>query len=161
MILSKDFSGYKGKALNFLKNAEAEIGDIIRITKNKESWQGILIPRSESGDENHIVIKMQSGYNVGILIDSKTNIKRIGPGVKPTFTPPPLPKQNKKLPRVAIISTGGTIASRVDYRTGGVRAALSARELYSVVPELSEIALIETQILFSIFSENITSKHWI
>jgi glutamyl-tRNA(Gln) amidotransferase subunit D len=65
------------------------------------------------------------------------------------------------LPRIAIVSTGGTIASRVDYRTGGVRAALSASELYSVVPELSEIAVVDTEILFSIFSENITSKHWI
>jgi glutamyl-tRNA(Gln) amidotransferase subunit D len=159
--LSKDFLGYKGKALDFLKYAEAEIGDIIRINKNNESWQGILIPRSESGDENHIVIKMQSGYNVGVLIDSNTKIIKIGPGVKPTFTSFKLPRQNKKLPRVAIVSTGGTIASRVDYRTGGVRAALSATELYSVVPELSKIALIETQIIFSIFSENIISKHWI
>jgi glutamyl-tRNA(Gln) amidotransferase subunit D len=158
--LSEEFTGYRGQALKFLKSANAEIGDIIRITKDAESWEGIVIPRSESGDEYHVVLKMKSGYNVGVLIDSTTQIEKIGEGTKPTFTPPPLPEQNSSLPRVAIVSTGGTIASRVDYRTGGVRAALSASELYSVVPELSEMAVVDTKILFSTFSENITSKHW-
>jgi len=159
--LSDEFPGYRGQALKLLKNVGAEIGDVIRVTKNGESWEGTLIPRSEIGDEQHIVLKMNSGYNVGVRIDSSAHVEKVGEGVKPTFTPPPLPKQNTSLPRVAIVSTGGTIASRVDYRTGGVRAALSASELYSVVPELSEIAVVETEILFSIFSENITAKHWI
>jgi glutamyl-tRNA(Gln) amidotransferase subunit D len=158
--LSNDFSGYKGLTLRSLRKIGAEIGDFIRITNNKGTWEGILIPRSEVGDQYHIVIKMKSGYNVGVLIDNKSKIVKIGEGPIPQFSPPTLPKQNKDLPKVAIVSTGGTIASRVDYRTGGVRAALSANELYSVVPELSKIALIDTEILFSIFSENITSMHW-
>jgi glutamyl-tRNA(Gln) amidotransferase subunit D len=159
--LSEGFPGYRGQALKLLKSAGAEIGDVIRVTKDGESWEGILIPRSESGDEYHVVIKMRSGYNVGVRIGDKAQVEKVGEGAKPTFTPPPLPEQDQSLPRVAIVSTGGTIASRVDYRTGGVRAALSASELYSVVPELSEIAVVDTEILFSIFSENITAKHWI
>ncbi|MFC1487514.1 Glu-tRNA(Gln) amidotransferase subunit GatD [Thermoproteota archaeon] len=159
--MSGEFPGYRGQSLKLLKSIRAEIGDMIRVTKNRESWEGILIPRSESGDEYHVVIKMKSGYNVGLHIDASTLVEKVGVGVKPKFTPPPLPEQNTGLPKVAIVSTGGTIASRVDYRTGGVRAALSASELYSVVPELSEIALVDTEILFSIFSENITAKHWI
>ena len=161
MYLSEEFSGYRGQVLKFLKIAGAEIGDVIRVTKEENKWEGILIPRSEIGDEHHIIIKMKSGYNVGVRIDSITEIEKVGEGVKPTFTPPPLPRQNKSLPRVAIVSTGGTIASHVDYRTGGVRPVLSATELYSVVPELSEIAVVDTDILFSTFSENITAKHWI
>ena len=161
MCLSEKFPGYRGQALKFLKSAKAEIGDVIRVTREGESWEGILIPRSEIGDEYHIILKMKSGYNVGVRIDSTAQVEKVGEGVKPTFTPPPIPEQNKSLPRVAIVSTGGTIASHVDYRTGGVHAALSASELYSVVPELSEIAVVDTEILFSIFSENITAKHWI
>ncbi len=159
--MSEEFPGYRGQALKLLKSVGAEIGDVIRVTKEGESWEGILIPRSEIGDEYHVVVKMKSGYNVGVRIDHSTQIEKVGEGIKPKFKPPPLPKQNKSLPRIAIVSTGGTIASRVDYRTGGVRAALSASELYSVVPELSEIAVVDTEILFSIFSENITAKHWI
>jgi glutamyl-tRNA(Gln) amidotransferase subunit D len=159
--LSDEFPGYRGQALRFLKKAGAEIGDVIRVTKDGEKWEGILIPRSEIGDEKHIIIKLKSGYNVGVRIESTTRIEKVGEGVKPTFTPPPLPKHKKGLAKVAIVSTGGTIASRVDYRTGGVRPALSASDLYSVVPELSEIAVVDTEILFSVYSENIASKHWI
>jgi len=158
--LSEGFPGYKGKALQVLRKAGAEIGDLIRVKKGAKTYEGILIPRSEYGDEKHVVIKMKSGYNVGIHITADTQIEKIGVGAKPTFKPPPLPEQKSGLPRVAIISTGGTIASRVDYRTGGVRSALSASDLYSVVPELSEIAIIDAQILFSLYSENITAKHW-
>jgi glutamyl-tRNA(Gln) amidotransferase subunit D len=159
--LSEEFPGYRGQALKFLKGAGAEIGDVVRVTKEGEAYEGILIPRSEFGDENHIILKLRSGYNVGVRIDSTTQIEKVGEGVKPTFTPPPLPEHKKGLPKVAVVSTGGTIASRVDYRTGGVRPALSASDLYSVVPELSEIAVVDTEILFSVYSENIRSKHWI
>ena len=69
-------------------------------------------------------------------------------------------EQKPELPKVVIMSTGGTIASRVDYRTGAVRSALSASDLYGVVPELADIARVDTEILFSLFSENITPKHW-
>lgn len=158
--MSKEFPGYKGRALQILKKAGAEIGDIIRITKDKETYEGILIPRSEYGDEKHVVIKIKSGYNIGIHITPTAQIEEIGEGTKPKFKPPPLPKQKSSLPKVSVISTGGTIASRVDYRTGAVRPALSASDLYSVVPELSEIARVDAKILFSLFSENITPKHW-
>ena len=158
--MSEEFPGYKGEALKFLKKAGAEIGDIIRIKKDGEIYEGILIPRSQYGDEKHIIVKLKSGYNVGVSVNLTTQVEKVGAGVKPTFTPPPFPKQKPGLPKVAIVSTGGTIASRVDYRTGGVRPALSASDLYSVVPELSEIAIVDTEILFSVFSENITAKHW-
>ena len=154
------FSGYKGKVLQALKKAGAGIGDILRIVKDDQTFEGILIPCSEYGNEEHVVIKMRSGYNIGIQITPSTRIEKMGEGAKPSFQPPPLPKQKANLPQVAILSTGGTIASRVDYRTGGVRPALTANDLYSVVPELAGIAAIETEILLSIFSENITPTNW-
>lgn len=156
----KEFSGYKGEALARTRKAEADVGDMIRVTKGKEVYEGILIPRSEYGDETHIVVKLKNGYNIGIGITPETKIERIGKGTKPMFAAPPQPEQNPQLPNVTILSTGGTIASRVDYRTGGVRPALTAGDLYSVVPELAEIARINAQILFSLFSENITPQQW-
>ena len=132
--MPEEFPGYKGEAFRLLKQAKAEIGDIVRIVKDEETYEGILIPRSEYGDDNHIVVKLKTGYNVGVHITSTTRIEKVGVGAKPTFIPPSLPEQKPTLPKVSIISTGGTIASRVDYRTGGVRPALSASDLYSVVP---------------------------
>jgi len=153
-------SGYKGHALKLIENVKAEIGDMIRVTKDNQVFEGILIPRSEYGDENHIVVKLKNGYNVGIRVTGSVKIERKGKGTTPTFAAPALPSQNPALPKVTIISTGGTIASRVDYRTGGVRPALTASDLYSVVPELADVARIDAQILFSVFSENLTAKHW-
>ena len=153
-------SGYKGQALNLLKEADCDIGDIIKITSKSKIYQGILIPRSELGEHTAIIIKMKSGYNIGIQATPEVKIEKIGKGTKPTFASPPLPKQNPKLPHVVIMSTGGTIASRVDYRTGAVRSAISASDLYGVVPELSYVAQVDTEIVFSLYSENITQQHW-
>ena len=157
---AEESSGYRGEALEVIKKADADIGDKLRITKDGEVYEGILIPRSEYGDDKHVVIKLKNGYNVGISITTNTKIEKVGKGTKPAFAVPPPPEKNPKLPRVTIISTGGTIASRVDYRTGAVRPALTASDLYSVVPELTDVAQIDAQILLSLLSENITPSHW-
>jgi len=160
MSAKTENSGYRGKALEVIQKAEAEVGDMVRVTKDGEVYEGILIPRSEYGDEQYVIIKLKSGYNIGVRITQNTRVEKKGKGAKPTFAPPPVPQQNPELPSVTIISTGGTIASRVDYRTGGVRPALTASDLYSVVPELANIARIDAQILFSIYSEDITTQNW-
>jgi len=106
------------------------------------------------------VVKLKSGYNVGVRITPDVKIEKIGKGTKPSFASPPLPEQKPELPKAVILSTGGTIASRVDYRTGAVRSALSASDLYGVVPELADIVRIKTEIVFSLYSENLTQQHW-
>ncbi|MBN1358664.1 Glu-tRNA(Gln) amidotransferase subunit GatD [Candidatus Bathyarchaeota archaeon] len=153
-------SGYKDEALSAITKAGCQVGDVIRVTSKEKTYEGILIPRSETADSAHIVLKLKSGYNVGVHITPEIKIEKIGRGTKPSFASPPLPEQKPGLPKAVILSTGGTIASRVDYRTGAVRSALSASDLYGVVPELSDIARVETEIVFSIYSENLTQKHW-
>ena len=160
MRKNEQSSGYRGEALEILKKANAGIGDKIRLRQKDETLEGILIPVSEYSDGKHVVIKLKSGYNIGVRIAEDTKIEKTGEGTKPAFTTSELPTQDKKLPKAAIISTGGTIASRVDYRTGAVRSALTASDLYSVVPELVNIAQIDAHVLFSIMSENMTTKHW-
>jgi glutamyl-tRNA(Gln) amidotransferase subunit D len=151
-------SGYKGEALRLLKQADCNVGDILKVTSKGKTYEGILIPRS--GEGTAIIIKMKSGYNIGIQATADVKVEKIGKGTKPTFASPPIPKQNPALPHVVIMSTGGTIASRVDYRTGAVRSAISASDLYGVVPELADVARVDTEIVFSLYSENITQKHW-
>ncbi len=158
--MSTAFSGYKRRVARILEKAGAEIGDVIQITRENDVIEGILIPRSGSNDAKHVTVKLSNGYNIGVRITPKTKIKKVGTGPKPAFTRPPLPKQSMDLPKVVIVSTGGTISSRVDYRTGGVRPALTANDLYSVVPELSEIAVVDTDVISNLFSENVTVKHW-
>ena len=64
-------SGYSGEALDILKKAEVEIGDRVRVSRKGRVYEGILIPRSEYGDEKHIVIKLKSGYNIGVRVASR------------------------------------------------------------------------------------------
>jgi glutamyl-tRNA(Gln) amidotransferase subunit D len=151
-------SGYKGKALQLLKQAECSVGDILKITSKGKTYEGILIPRF--GEGAAIIIKMKSGYNIGIEATTDVQVEKIGKGTAPKFEAPPLPQQNPELPHVVIMSTGGTIASRVDYRTGAVRSAMSASALYGVVPELADIARVDTEIVYSIYSENLTPQNW-
>jgi glutamyl-tRNA(Gln) amidotransferase subunit D len=151
-------SGYKGHALQLLKATDCGIGDILKIISKGKSYEGILIPRSGAGSA--IIIKMKNGYNIGIEATVDVKIEKIGKGIAPQFEVPPLPKQNPALPHIFIVSTGGTIASRVDYRTGAVRTAMSASDLYGVVPELADVARIDTEIIFSIYSENLTPQNW-
>jgi glutamyl-tRNA(Gln) amidotransferase subunit D len=153
-------SGYKDEALSALTKAGCKVGDVIRVTSNEKTYEGILIPRSETGGSEHIVVKLKSGYNVGVHITPNAKIEKVGKGTKPSFASPELPEQKPELPKVVILSTGGTIASRVDYRTGAVRSALSASDLYGVVPELADTARVKTEIVVSLYSENLTQKHW-
>ena len=151
-------SGYTGEALRLLKQADCNVGDILKVTSKGKTYEGILIPRS--GEGTAIIIKMKSGYNIGIQATTDVKAEKIGKGTKPAFASPPIPKQNPELPHVVIMSTGGTIASRVDYRTGAVRSAISASDLYGVVPELADVARVDTEIVYSIYSENLTQKNW-
>ena len=152
--------GYRGRLKVALKAIGAGIGDFVKVESKNTIYEGSLMPRLESDDEHHIVLKLRNGYNLGVTFNALTRVKRIGEADKPEFSPPPLPSIKKGLPRVSIVSTGGTIASRVDYTTGGVHAAISSRDLLSIVPELSDFAAVEADILYSVFSEDINSRHW-
>jgi glutamyl-tRNA(Gln) amidotransferase subunit D len=156
----QELTGYKGQALDLIKAVGASIGDKVKLTTEGESVEGLLMPRVGGRDDTHIVLKLATGYNVGVKISEKTRIQVIGTGAKPALSKPPTPNPTKGLPLVTIFSTGGTIASRVDYRTGAVEAALSAEDLYSFVPELASEANVSAKVLYSLFSENFTPKHW-
>jgi glutamyl-tRNA(Gln) amidotransferase subunit D len=160
-LTGTELEGYHAEILHRLKKGDAKIGSIVRITSDSgEIFEGALFPRSEYSDPNHIVLKMKNGYNIGIHFDRATKIEVIGEGPHPHFAKPPPAIQQPALPHVSIISTGGTVASRVDYRTGAVQPALTAEDLASVVPELGSIAQIDAHVLFSEYSENIGPRHW-
>ena len=153
-------AGYQGEALRFLRKANAGVGDVLEVKTKWGTVTGTLVPRYLYGDPGHIVLKLASGYNIGLKISNLKHAVVKARGEKPSFSTPTPPRSLKGLPKVLILGTGGTIASRIDYRTGAVHPAVTAGDLHSLVPELSEIARVEPEILFSILSENITPSHW-
>ena len=154
-----EYRGYTGKALEFLKHNKIKVGDTIKITTDIEQTATIM-PRYEHSDDLHIVVKFKSGYNVGLSVDKIRKVEFVS-GVETLQENNHTIKQNPSLPKILLLSTGGTIASRIDYRTGSVTPALTAQELNASVPELAEIANIDAEVLFSEYSENITPDHWI
>ena len=153
-------TGYRGQLRAALERVGAEIGDKLVVVVDNQQYSGSLMPRVETYDDWHIILKLSSGYNVGLAYSDQMKINKTGTAPKPEFKQPPLPMAEPGLPRVSIISTGGTIASRVDYVTGGVVSAMSSRDLLGIVPELVEVADVDADILFSVFSEDIGHKHW-
>ena len=153
------YTGYEGDSLKFLKTNQISVGDSVKILADI-TYLGIIMPRYEHSDDKHIVLKLNSGYNIGLEI---TKIEKIGkkPHLEKIIKKNKRIEKNDKLPNILLLSTGGTIASKIDYRTGAVTPVLTAEELNSSVPELAKIANIDTKVLFSEYSENVMPKHWL
>jgi len=159
--MSDACEGYKGDALQFLTEHKMRVwGDVVAET-TRGRFQGIILPRSENDDDRHIVMKLITGYNVGVEISTITSMEEIGyrkanykiPEKEFPFSP--------EKPNVKLFGTGGTIASRLDYRTGAVIPAFSPGELYGAVPELADICNLTTDKLFAVFSENMGPQQYI
>jgi len=153
--MSEDiFQGYKGKSLEVLKKYNVRVWGQTNIATTRGSFQGTVLPRSETDDDKHIVLKIATGYNIGIDIETIQDMKETG-YQKANYKIPEkdFPYSDDK-PNVKLFGTGGTIASRLDYRTGAVIPAFSPGELYGAVPELADVCNIRTEKLFAVFSEN-------
>ncbi len=155
------YKGYKGQALDVLKNFQAQVWSDVKITTSKGHYTGIILPRSETADPFHIVLKLRSGYNIGINAGSITAVEIQGRKEAHYKIPEKEFPYDPKKPRVKLFGTGGTIASRLDYRTGAVIPAFSPGELYGSVPELADICNLETEKLYGVFSENMGPEQWI
>lgn len=157
---SQDSGGYRGASLKLLAKHGVSVGDSVKVASEDGEMAGILMPRYESASEGYIVIKLKSGYNTGIKLKKIKSITKLPENKINVADKTPEIMEDKSLPKIALISTGGTIASKIDYRTGGVHAALSASELYASVPELASHASIDPEVLLSEYSENLNAEHW-
>ncbi len=160
MTTSDAYKGYRGAALDTLKNFQAQVWNDVEITTAHGTYTGIILPRSETADPLHIVIKLRSGYNVGIAAASIQGITTTGRKEAHYKIPEKEFPFDPRKPRVKLFGTGGTIASRLDYRTGAVIPAFSPGELYGSVPELADICNLETEKLYGVFSENMGPEQW-
>jgi len=137
-------------------------GDRIRIKKEADSgvvvYEGIVMPTAS----RNIVIKLDSGYNIGIRPEN-VEIEVIARlGVKEAIKGEEIKgeKRGKSSPLLSILSTGGTIASKVDYRTGAVSPQFSTEDILEAIPELGAIAKIKGKVVYSILSENMRAEYW-
>lgn len=151
---------YDGYLKDFLELSEITVGDRIKVTKPEIEHEGMLLEKPDYSNENTLIIKLDSGYNIGIEVkDAK--IEKIESGKKPSIELDPVDKEfSEDKYNLSILSTGGTVASVIDYKTGAVHPAFSADDLLRATPELVDHANISGKAIFNILSENMSPEYW-
>ncbi len=131
-----------------------KVGDRIKVKKEEQTFEGIYLPRSELEDRDHITIKLDNGYNIGI---KGGVIESLGEEEQLEVFPEITLEKKEGLPPVSMIATGGTIAARVDYKTGGVHMLMEPEEIFFTTPELTEmISLKKVLSPFRVASESMS-----
>ncbi len=160
--MSKDlYKGYRDPCLSLLKRHDVTVWCELEAQTSRGEFHGLLLPRSETADPYHLVLKLDSGYNIGIRHDTVQNLKKVGYREANYKIPEQEFPRDPEKPTVRLFGTGGTIASRLDYRTGAVIPAFSPGELYGSVPELADICNLDTEKLFGVFSENMGPEQYL
>jgi glutamyl-tRNA(Gln) amidotransferase subunit D len=155
------FRGYRGPSREVMERFGITVWCEVRAETTRGDFEGLVLPRSETSDELHLVLKLTSGYNVGIRHDTILALERVGYREAHYQIPEKEFPTDPSHPSVKLLGTGGTIASRLDYRTGAVIPAFSPGELYGSVPELADICNLETEKLFGVFSENMGPEQYL
>jgi len=159
--MSDIYKGYRDPALQVLKDNQVQVWSDVELQTEQGGFKGIILPRSETSDANHIVMKLRNGYNIGIHVRTIKAIRETARKEAHYKIPEKEFPYDPKKPKVKLLGTGGTIASRLDYRTGAVIPAFSPGELYGSVPELADYCNLETEKLYGVFSENMGPEQWI
>ena len=136
-------------------------GDRVRVERGEQTFEGVLLP---SSTHENLVVKLESGYNVG-LDREESDVEVLESGVYDVESAQDESDTSSiefddDLPTVSLISTGGTIASTVDYRTGAVTAQFDAEDVLRAVPDLAGLANYRGRVVANILSENMTPDVW-
>jgi len=138
-------------------------GDRVRVDRAGATDEGVLMP---SSDEDHLVLKLAGGYNVGVDRDAaavevlERGARTVDDEADDDEADASAVEFDDDLPTVALISTGGTIASTVDYRTGAVTARFDAEDVLRAVPDLAGRANYRGRVVANILSENMNPEIW-
>lgn len=138
-------------------------GDEVEVKLRDSIYRGILLPRPLiGGDPGSLVIKLENGYNVGLKWTESTSMARISGGRSLEAFPGLSVEPGADLPEISVVSTGGTISSRLDYDTGGVKWLMEPGQMFFLVPELAErVSIRNIRRPFAVGSENMSARHWI
>ncbi len=165
-----------------MRISEIEPGTKVKLKTRKGNFACRIL---ESPSKEIILIKLNSGYNIGIkeedILDLKVVKEKDDSSFRPSqfldavscSSPVPLPsaqkgKKNNEIaslsqekPNIALVVTGGTISSRLDVKTGGVKWLTKTDELLKFYPEILEIANVaKIEVPFMKASENMDAKDW-
>ncbi len=155
------YGNYNDMLKSRFESLKIQPGDHIVIKYGEKNIDGNLMAQTEMGDPSSIVVKLDNGYNIGIKVDETVHIIKKAGSVDLEKFQIRVPKQKKGLPGITLLGTGGTIASRIDYKTGGVVMAMEPEEIFASLPELfEEVSFDDVKSLFTLASEDLASPQW-
>ncbi len=143
------------------------MGQLVQITTGEgRVWRGTLVPSHELSGERIVQLKLESGYNVGLHLGPSDRVEALpGAPAAPEKEAPATRTNDRSTaedrPWIALLSTGGTIASRVDYRTGGVRPVRTEREVLGFFPDLDKDGPVRMVTVSDRLSEEIRPEDWL
>ena len=130
---------------------------IVKTWSGEGSYTGITLPSPES---NLVTIKLNNGYNISFPKSYVKSFKILSNATDKVELDEDKQIQDESLPLVYLIHTGGTIASKVDYKTGAVSATFEPNSLLNSIPEIKEIARIKVIKLGNMWSDDLRPRHW-
>ena len=152
-----------------IKIAKAKIGDRVQVSKGTAVYEGILMPRVSQGFSDCIVLKLDSGYNIGIKFVKGVSIE-LSRTKEPALPKAPVSelgvheksklKTDSSKPTITILHTGGTVASKVDYKTGGVASSFTPEDIIGMFPEIAEFANIKSRLVRNMWSHDMRFTHY-
>lgn len=132
-------------------------GDFVRLRLAREELECTIL---ESSDSSIVLVKLKSGYNIGIPKDHIQGHEVLRKSAAPVKVV--APKQHANLPAIGLVLAGGTIASRVDPKTGAVNALTDVDSFSNLYPELLQsVRVKKIEVPFMKLSENMTPDDWI
>ncbi|OYT55648.1 MAG: Glu-tRNA(Gln) amidotransferase GatDE subunit D [Candidatus Aenigmarchaeota archaeon ex4484_14] len=156
-------TGYSQALKTLIKESGAGVGDRVAVSVEGESYEGLLMPRPDIGDESCLIIKLDNGYNIGLKYKKGMEMKKLSAGEGGLGKAKNISKLvfDPKKPPVSLVATGGTISSRVDYKTGGVYMLMSPEEILQSAPELANVVNLRSiESPFRKASEDMEPKDW-
>lgn len=168
---------YTEEVQSFLRKYKVDLYHrvMLRLTDGRQ-FEGLIMPRGDSS-RDVIVLKLSNGYNVAFSVQRVLEVipldrdgDKKGKNEKTEMTEGSGSSgsgfnfkkgfKGSRKSYVHVIGAGGTIASRVEYRTGAVYPLVSEEGLITAFPELTEIANLRAEQLFSLLSEDMTPELW-
>ncbi len=142
-----------------MEKTNSQPGDYVEVHLTKLIYEGILLQAPET-DKGIILLKLDSGYNIGfnkkdilkiVLLKKNKNEEKQKLEIK----------ANPDKKNIAVIITGGTIASRLDSKTGGVSPIKTPEDLFKISPEIFEkVNISKIEIPFLKDSSAMDFKDW-
>lgn len=131
-------------------------GDLVNIKIDNQEFNGEFIKT----DENLLIVKLKSGYDIALEHKDINSVSLIEKNK--------IEKENKTTLEVktkgadlTLITTGGTISSKIDYKTGGVSPSVDSSYYFKIAPGLKDLGKIAVVSLMQKLSENMLPSDWV